>query len=156
LEGEHADLRQVRRTIASIRDEFAAAARREHRPGTARLILPDPDRFATARAVPGLPEFDEMCGMTDFSEAEQLEAYEEAIRRRAGKGRAALSEVQKVSEALVTLRVAAASSNDNSRPSGGCRVWWRRTPSPLTVCQPGSILRWPRAWSGPVCRPWTN
>jgi hypothetical protein len=61
-EGEHADLRQVRRTIAWIRDEFAAAARREHRPGTARLILLDPDRFASAPATPGLSEFAEMRG----------------------------------------------------------------------------------------------
>lgn len=31
LEGKHTDLRQVRWTIAWIRDEFAAAARRERR-----------------------------------------------------------------------------------------------------------------------------
>ncbi|MDB5829549.1 MAG: putative phage integrase [Variovorax sp.] len=78
LEGEHADLRHVRRTIAWIRDQFAAAAKREHRPGTARLILLDPDRFASAPAMPSLSEFAELRGMTDFSEAEQLEAYEEA------------------------------------------------------------------------------
>ena len=51
LEGEHTDLRSVRRTIAWIRDEFASAARREQKPGTARLILLDPDRFASAPAA---------------------------------------------------------------------------------------------------------
>jgi len=85
LEGEHTDLRTVRRTIAWIRDEFAAAAKREHKPGTARLILLDPDRFASAPAQPTLAEFAEAQGMEEFSEAEQLEAYEEAYPR-AGRG----------------------------------------------------------------------
>jgi integrase len=78
MEGEHADLRTVRKTIAWIRDEFAAAARRENRPGTARLILLDPDRFSSAPALPSLAEFAVAQGMEDFSEAEQLEAYEAA------------------------------------------------------------------------------
>ena len=78
LEGEHTDLRTVRRTIAWIRDEFAAAARREHRPGTARLILLDPDRFTSAPALPSLAEFAAAQGLEDFSEAEQIEAYEAA------------------------------------------------------------------------------
>jgi hypothetical protein len=76
----------VRRTVAWICDEFAAAARREQRPGTARLILLDPDRFASATAIPGLSEFAEMRGMTDFSEAEQLEAYEGAYPKAAKGG----------------------------------------------------------------------
>lgn len=88
LEGEHADLRTVRRTVAWIRDEFAAAARREHRPGTARLILLDPDRFAPAAALPSLAEFAAEQGMEDFSEAEQLEAYESAYPDGSGRGRA--------------------------------------------------------------------
>jgi site-specific recombinase XerD len=78
LEGEHSDLRTVRRTIAWIRDEFAAAAKREHKPGTARLILLDPERFESETAKPTLAEFAEALGMEDFSEAEQLEAYEAA------------------------------------------------------------------------------
>jgi integrase len=89
LEGEHTDLRTVRKTIAWIRDEFAAAAMREHKPGTARLILLDPDRFATQPALPSLAEFAEARGMEDFSEAEQVEAYEAAYPaagRRAGGG----------------------------------------------------------------------
>ena len=86
LEGEHTDLRTVRRTIAWIGDEFAAAAKREHKPGTARLILLDPDRFASAPARPTLAEFAAAPGMEDFSEAEQLEAYEEGYPPAGGQG----------------------------------------------------------------------
>lgn len=75
LEGEHTDLRVVRRTIAWIRDEFAAAARREQRPGTARLILLDPEQFSAKAALPSLSDFAQAQGLEDFSEAEQIEAY---------------------------------------------------------------------------------
>ena len=87
LEGEHTDLRTVRRTIAWIRDEFAAAARREHKPGTARLILLDPDRFTAAPALPSLSEFAAAESLEDFSEAEQLEAYEAAYPQAGRQGR---------------------------------------------------------------------
>ncbi len=86
LEGEHVDLRTVRRTIAWIRDAFAAAARREHRPGTARLILLDPERFTASPALPSLAEFAEAQGLADFSEAEQVEAYEAAFPQARGGG----------------------------------------------------------------------
>jgi len=86
LEGEHTDLRTVRSTIAWIRDEFAAAARRENKPGTARLILLDPDRFASAPKLPTLAEFATERGMEDFSEAEQIEAYEAAYPASGGGG----------------------------------------------------------------------
>jgi integrase len=86
LEGEHTDLRAVRRTIAWIRDEFAAAAKREHKPGTARLILLDPDRFASAPVLPNLAEFAAAQGMEGFSEAEQIEAYEAAYPASGGGG----------------------------------------------------------------------
>lgn len=88
LEGEHTDLRKVRRTIAWIRDEFAAAARREQKPGTARLILLDPDGFTAAPALPTLADFAAAQGLEDFSEAEQIEAYEAAypVGGREGQG----------------------------------------------------------------------
>ncbi|WP_445288206.1 phage integrase family protein [Variovorax atrisoli] len=84
LEGEHVDLRTVRRTIAWIRDAFAAAARREHKPGTARLILLDPERFTATPALPSLAEFAQAEGLEDFSEAEQIEAYEAAFGQGGG------------------------------------------------------------------------
>ena len=86
VEGEHSDARTVRRTITWIRDQFAAAARREHKPGTAKLILLDAQRFAAAAALPSLDEFAAAQGLEEFSEAEQIEAYEAAYPARGGAG----------------------------------------------------------------------
>ncbi len=90
VEGEHTDLRTVRRTIAWIQDAFAAAAERQNKPGTARLLRLDPERFSAAPAQPTLAEFALAQGMEEFSEDEQLQAYEEAYPRtgKAGGGRA--------------------------------------------------------------------
>lgn len=57
FEGEHEDLREVRSTIARIRSDFAAAARRHAKPGTARLILVDSDKIQEAPS--GLPSLAE-------------------------------------------------------------------------------------------------
>lgn len=86
LEGEHTDLRTVRRTVAWIRDAFAAAARREHKPGIARLILLDPNQFGADELRPSLAEFAEARGMEEFSEADQLEAFEDAYPGAGGRG----------------------------------------------------------------------
>jgi integrase len=76
VEGEHDDRRNVSRTIAWIRDEFAAAARRSERFGIARLVKIDADRIADiASTVPTLAEFAADHGLLDFSESEQLEQY---------------------------------------------------------------------------------
>ncbi|MDM0058888.1 phage integrase family protein [Variovorax sp. J22G47] len=78
-EGEPTDRRVVRQTIAWIRDEFAAAAQREDRPGTARLVRLDPERFSMRQqTLPSLEEFALERGLEDFSEAEQAEAYADA------------------------------------------------------------------------------
>lgn len=78
LEGEHGDLRKVKSTIAWIRGEFAAAARRHAKPGTARLILFDPERVEDTHALPGLAAFAAERGLEDFSEAEQQLAFVDA------------------------------------------------------------------------------
>ncbi|NUZ09111.1 phage integrase family protein [Piscinibacter koreensis] len=78
VEGEHTDLRRVRSTIAWIRSEFAAAARREMKPGTARLVLFDATELKETVALPSLEEFAIARGLEDFSQAEQQEAYVEA------------------------------------------------------------------------------
>jgi integrase len=76
VEGEHDDIRNVKRTIQWIRDEFAAAARRSERHGTARLILIDAERVADdAERIPTLEEFAIEHGLEEFSQAEQLEQY---------------------------------------------------------------------------------
>jgi len=79
IEGEHSDLRAVRTTIAWIRDEFAAAARREHRHGLARLVQIDLTSLGgPAPALPSLEDFAAEQGLAEFSQAEQLKAYEDA------------------------------------------------------------------------------
>lgn len=79
IEGEHADVRRVRRTIAWLRDEFAAAAKRERRPGVARLILLNPQSVKAQTPLPSLEAFAQERGLEDFPEAELLEAYAEAF-----------------------------------------------------------------------------
>lgn len=77
IEGEHDDIRNVRRTIQWIRDEFAAAAKRYDRFGTARLVQIDATRITdSAPALPTLEDFAADAGLLDFSQAEQLEQYQ--------------------------------------------------------------------------------
>lgn len=91
VEGRHNDLRLVPATVEWIRAELAAAARREERPGTARLLKLDVQRLVRdAPALPSLAEFAEEAGLEDEREADQIEAYEERygaasvrLRRRA-------------------------------------------------------------------------
>jgi site-specific recombinase XerD len=78
LEGEHDDIRNVRRTLQWMRDEFAAAAKRHDRPGIARLVQIDVSHFVDRKtAVPTLEEFAARHGLDEFSEAEQIEQYQE-------------------------------------------------------------------------------
>ncbi len=125
-EGEHTDIRTVRRTIAWIRDAFAAAARREARPGTARLILLDADRFnSTVHAtLPSLEEFAAARGLEDFAEAEQIEAYEAAYPQggNASPNRSRRRRViEKQLEALRWLEELAA---QDPKPGDGVGAWF--------------------------------
>ena len=91
VEGEATDQRTVRATIAWIRDEFAAAAKRQDRHGTARLVRIDVSKIADpSLALPSLEAFAEARGMEDFAQADQVAAYEaeygratQRLRRRA-------------------------------------------------------------------------
>ncbi|MDH6590670.1 integrase [Variovorax sp. TBS-050B] len=127
LEGEHVDLRTVRRTIAWIRDAFAAAARREHKPGTARLILLDPERFSAAPALPSLAEFAAARGLEDFSEAEQVEAYQAAYpQARAGQGGASAQPSRRarvIARQLEALRWLENLVAQNPRPGDSVAAW---------------------------------
>ncbi|NML18014.1 phage integrase family protein [Azohydromonas caseinilytica] len=95
-EGESGDARAVRSTIAWLRDEFAAAARREQRPGVARLVQLDTSRLFEASALPSLEAFAAQRGLEGFSEQEQLQAYAMAFgpQQRRLKRRARLVEKQ--------------------------------------------------------------
>ena len=91
IEGDATDQRTVRATISWIRDEFAAAAKREDRPGTARLVRIDASRIAgSSLDLPSLEVFAQAHGLEDESQAEQITAYEaeygratQRLRRRA-------------------------------------------------------------------------
>ncbi len=91
VEGEATDQRTVRATIAWIRDEFAAAAKRQDRFGTARLVRIDASRIADpSLELPSLEAFAEAHGLQDERQAEQIAAYEaeyglatQRLRRRA-------------------------------------------------------------------------
>lgn len=102
IEGEHSDASAVRKTIAWLRDEFAAAARRRQRHGAARLVLVDIAAVGKdAPALPSLADFVAERGLEDFSEAEQLAAYEDEHGKATERGprRARL-----ISRQLQTLR----------------------------------------------------
>lgn len=88
---ERVDTRNVRRDIAMIRDAFAAAAKREGRPGTARLVLMDPSAVSDSPPLPGLADFARARGMEDFSEQEQAEAFAEEFGSDARAGGTGLS-----------------------------------------------------------------
>lgn len=57
IEGEREDLRKVKSTIARVRAEFAAQARRHAKPGTARLVLIVADPVEEAPGLPSLAAF---------------------------------------------------------------------------------------------------
>ena len=77
IDGEATDLRTVRSTIAWIRDEFAAAAKRQARYGTARLVRIDATRIADpSLQLPSLDAFAEAHGLEDERQADQMAAYE--------------------------------------------------------------------------------
>ncbi len=82
LEGEATDQRNVRATMAWIREEFAAAAKREDRFGTARLVRIDAARIADPSLdLPSLEQFAEAHGLEDERQADQIAAYESAYGR---------------------------------------------------------------------------
>ena len=91
-EGEATDQRTVRATITWIRQEFAAAAKRHDRFGTARLVRMDATRIADpALALPTLEAFAQEHGLEDERQADQIAAYEaeygKATQRLSRRGR---------------------------------------------------------------------
>ncbi|SCK08998.1 Site-specific recombinase XerD [Variovorax sp. HW608] len=120
LEGESVDLRRVRGTIAWIRAEFAAAARREARLGTARLVLIDAQQLGEGAAVPTLAEFAAERGLEEFSESEQTEAYEQEFGAAARLGSRRARLIARQLEALRWLESVAA---DEPRAGDGVHSW---------------------------------
>lgn len=103
VEGEHTDLRTVRRTVRWIAGEFAAAARRHERPGTARLIQIDPSKLKDETPAPPLDVFAEEAGLEDFSIEEQLAAYAEKYGQTSSRRSARARIIAKQLDALQWL-----------------------------------------------------
>jgi integrase len=105
VEGGPSDPRAIRATLAWIRDEFAAAAQRHARFGVARLVRLDTARLAPAPEVrlPSLEDFAADRGLLDFSEAEQLDAYEAEFRPILRRARRRQRLVERQLDALAWL-----------------------------------------------------
>lgn len=77
VEGAPTDSRVVKKTIAWLRDNFAAAARRQDRHGLARLVRFDVNRIVQPeQKLPTLEEFAAERGLEDFPNRDQIEAYQ--------------------------------------------------------------------------------
>jgi len=100
-EGDSGDVRLVRSTIGWIREEFAAAAKRQDRHGTARLVRLDVSKIPDPGVrLPTLEAFAEERGLEDESQAEQLAAYETEFGRRSQQLRRRGRLVERQLEAL--------------------------------------------------------
>lgn len=109
VEGQRTDLRLVPATIGWIRSELAAAARREERPGTARLLRLDVQRLvASAPGLPSLAQFAEEAGLEDEREADQIEAFEAQYGRASARLRRQAKLLQRQLAALRWLEEIAA------------------------------------------------
>lgn len=121
LEGEHVDVRRVRSTIAWIRAEFAAAAVREEKPGTARLVLLDAQQLAEGGTLlPSLAEFATQRGLEEFSEAEQAEAYEKEF---GGAARSLSRRARLIARQLEALRWLESIAAEHPRAGDSVHAW---------------------------------
>ena len=111
VEGEATDQRTVRATIAWIRDEFAAAAKREDRFGTARLVRIDATRIADpSLELPSLEAFAEAHDLEDERQADQIAAYEAEYGRATQRRRRRARLIARQLEALRWLETLVAQS----------------------------------------------
>lgn len=77
VEGQHTDVRLAPATVAWIREELSAIARRQAKPGTARLLRLDAQQLVIdGPALPTLAQFAEEAGLEDEREVDQIEAFE--------------------------------------------------------------------------------
>jgi site-specific recombinase XerD len=121
VEGDSRDLRRIHATVTWIRDEFAAAARREDRHGTARLVRMDANRLVRDEVrLPSLEAFAAERGLDEFSEADQMVAFELAF----GKSGARLKRRQQlVAKQLEALRWLEALVVQPPSPGDAVQAW---------------------------------
>ena len=98
------DGRLVQHTVEWIRREFAAVSRREHKPGTARLLEFDFRKLLDpGPALPSLEDFAVGHQLEDLSQAEQTAVYEERYRDELARARRRGRLMQRQLEALKWL-----------------------------------------------------
>lgn len=125
VEGEVTDQRVVRSTIAWIREEFAAAAKREDRFGTARLVRIDATRIADpSMDLPSLEAFAEARGLEDEREADQIAAYEAEYGRATQRLKRRARLIARQLEALRWLETQIAQA---PKPGDSVTAWLNRT-----------------------------
>jgi site-specific recombinase XerD len=101
VEGKSNDERVVRATITWIREEFAAAAKREDRFSTARLVRIDATRITDlTQHLPSLDQFAEEHGLEDEPQADQIAAFEKAYGRATARQRKRAKLITRQLEAL--------------------------------------------------------
>jgi site-specific recombinase XerD len=133
IEGEATDQRTVRATIAWIRGEFAAAAKREDRFGTARLVRIDATRigdpaFETPVDLPSLDAFAEEHGLADESQAEQIAAYEAHYGNDRGRATQRLRRrARLIARQLEALRWLEGLLAQSPRPGDSVAAWLNPT-----------------------------
>jgi site-specific recombinase XerD len=98
------DERLVQHTVEWIREEFAVLSRREHKPGTARLLEFDFRKLLDpGPPLPSLEDFAVEHQLEDLSQAEQTAAYEERYRADLARARRRGRLMQRQLEALKWL-----------------------------------------------------
>ncbi|TWG87956.1 site-specific recombinase XerD [Cupriavidus gilardii J11] len=112
---------KVRRVTAWLRNELAAAAAREQRPGMARLVKVDLRQIGRPDlGLPSLEDFVAAEGLDGFSEREQLAAYQErfgSALRRENKRVALMRRQLEAIDWLESLYARPVLDGD------GCRAW---------------------------------
>jgi site-specific recombinase XerD len=125
VDGEASDQRAVRATIAWIREEFAVAAKRHDRFGTARLVRVDATRIADPSfELPSLEAFAEANGLEDERQADQIAAYEAQYGRQTQRMRRRAKLIARQLEALRWLESLVAQS---PKPGDAVAAWLNPT-----------------------------
>lgn len=119
VEGNHADLRVVHRTVAWLRDAFAAAAHRHSRHGLARLVRIDIAK-PTSQDNPSLEGFAAERGLEDFSYQEQLASYQETYGKATSREKRNAALVRRQLDAISWLERIAV---DSPHADDGVRAW---------------------------------
>jgi len=154
VEGEATDQRTVRTTVAWIRAEFATAAKRHDRFGTARLVRIDATRIADpSLELPSLDAFAEAHGLEDERQADQIAAYEAEYANDRGRATQRLCRrARLIARQLEALRWLEGLVAQSPQPGDSVAAWLTR-PWPATWKRPTSLRsrNWLSASTASAC-----